>query len=256
MASTSKTYLITGANRGIGKGFTEKLLQRPGSTVVAAVRDPIKAATSLNVLSKAETSSLIIIKLDAKEDNDAAAAISQLQEDHGITAIDVVIANAGVAHSGSPVTQNSPEALRHHFNINTIGPVILLQAAYPLLKAAKAGNPMFLAMSTGIGSIATQKELASLPAAFSPYGASKAALDWLVNRVHYEEPWLTTWVVHPGIVLTDMSDTFTSNFVDPVAAGGISVEASVSGILKQVDESTRERYGGSFRSHDGSILPW
>lgn len=35
------------------------------------------------------------------------------------------------------------------------------------------------------------------------YGASKAALNNLVRRVHLESPWLACWMMNPGFVQTD-----------------------------------------------------
>ncbi|RYP09407.1 hypothetical protein DL765_008470 [Monosporascus sp. GIB2] len=254
--SAPKTYLITGANRGIGKGLTAKLLQRPGVTVIATARDPVKAATSLNELPKGEGSKLIIVKLDSQVDSDAGAAVAQLQKEHGITSLDVVIANAGIAHSGSTVSKTTPDALRDHFNTNTIGPVTLFQAVYPLLKASKTANPIFLPISTVLGSIGSQEALAAFPPLLSPYGASKTALNWIVSRIHYEEPWVTTFAVHPGLVLTDMFRATLPPGVDPAVFGPIDVETSVTGLLKLVDAATREEYGGKFRNYDGNPLPW
>ena len=126
MSATPRIYLITGANRGIGKGFVEQLLQRPAATVIATARDPAKAA-SLNDLKKGEGSRLIIVKLDSQVDTDAREAVAQLKDEHGITSIDAVIANAAISHSSSPVTKNTPEALRDHFNVNTISPTAEVQ---------------------------------------------------------------------------------------------------------------------------------
>lgn len=39
--------LITGANRGIGKGLLEKYLARPNHTVIGTVRDPDHESSSL-----------------------------------------------------------------------------------------------------------------------------------------------------------------------------------------------------------------
>ncbi|KAH6983847.1 aflatoxin biosynthesis ketoreductase nor-1 [Ilyonectria destructans] len=253
--SAPKTYFITGANRGIGKGFTEKLLLRPGVTVVATARDPAKAAT-LNSLPKGEGSKLIILKLDSQVDADPAAAVAQLQKDHGIKSLDVVIANAGIAHSGTTVSKTTPESLRDHFNTNSIGPVTLFQAVSPLLQASPTGNPIFFPISTLIGSIGSQEALAAFPQVFSPYGASKTAINWLVSRLHFEEPWLTTYTVHPGLVLTDMATSFTPPGIDPASVGAIDVETSVTGLLKLVDTATRAEFGGKFKNYDGTPLPW
>lgn len=256
MASTPKTYLITGANRGIGKGLAEQLLQRPGLNIIAAVRNPAKAMAALSELPKGDGTTLITLKIDSNIDTDAADAVSRLQREYSITSIDVVIANAGISHSNGRVFENTPEALRDHFNINAIAPVVLFQAVSPLLKASKTGNPIFLPISTAISSIGLQPSLSAFPQAFSPYGGSKTALNWLMTRIHLEEPWLTTWAAHPGLVLTDMSAQFKSSGIDPVTLGAITVETSVAGLLREIDTASREKYGGTFRSYDGNVLPW
>ncbi|KAH6995470.1 hypothetical protein BKA56DRAFT_650379 [Ilyonectria sp. MPI-CAGE-AT-0026] len=139
--STSKTVLINGANRVIGKGFAEKLLLQPGVHIVATVRD-IKAATSFNSPPKGEGSKLIILKLDSQVDADAATAVAQLWEDHGINSINVDIANAGVARSGTTISNTSPESFQDHFNTNPISPGMLFQAVSPLPQPSSTGNPI------------------------------------------------------------------------------------------------------------------
>ncbi|KAI1451365.1 short-chain dehydrogenase [Annulohypoxylon moriforme] len=253
--SSNLIYLITGANRGIGKGLTESLLSRPSTTVIAAVRDLEKSTPILNAIPKATGSKLILVKLDSQIESDAAEAVSQLQNDHGISSVDVVIANAGISYSGGPVVKTTIEALRDHFNTNSIGPVVLFQAFRPLLKASKGGNPLFIALSSIIGSIGAQESLAVLPPIFSPYGASKTALNWLIRRIHFEEPWLTSFVFHPGLVLTEMSVSIGGPNVNPVDLGAITVDVSVGGMLKTIDSATRE-ISGTFQVYDGGVLPW
>ncbi|KAH6999339.1 aflatoxin biosynthesis ketoreductase nor-1 [Ilyonectria destructans] len=254
--SSSKTYLITGANRGIGKELTANLLLRSGITVVAAVRDTSKAASSLTSLPKGEGSRLVLVKIDSQVDTDAAAAVAQLRGEHGITSLDVVIANAGIAHSGTTVSNTNPDAIRDHINTNTIGPVTLFQAVSPLLKANQNGNPIFLPISTIFGSIGGQDYLSQVPPVMSPYGASKIALNWIVHRIHREESWITAFVVHPGLVLTDMGSGMLPAGADPAAFGALSVEASVAGLLKLIDSANREKHGGTFQNVDGTPLPW
>ncbi|KAG7150317.1 Norsolorinic acid ketoreductase nor1 like protein [Verticillium longisporum] len=255
--SAPTTFLVTGANRGLGKGFTAKLLERPGVTVIAAARNPA-SASSLEQLPKGEGSRLITVKIDSASDTDAAAAVEQLQSKHGITSLDVVIANAGIAKSGTSVANTTPELLREHINVNAVGPLTLFQATRPLLQASKTGNPVFLPISTIIGSLGSQETLESfgLPPALSPYGASKSTLNWLIKRVHFEEPWLTSFVVHPGLVLTDMGSGAFGPGVDPKAFGAIDVETSINGLEKLLNSATRESSSGKFFQYDGAPLPW
>jgi norsolorinic acid ketoreductase len=252
--SSTLTYLITGANRGIGKGLASSLLQRPNITVIAAVRDVAKSISALDSLPKASGSKLIIVKLDSSSEADPKNAAVQLQTEHGITSLDVVIANAGIAHSGATIANTSFDALRDHFAINTIGPILLFQAVKPLLQASKSGNPKFLAISMAIGSIGAQTAFASFPQTLSPYGASKAALNWAVARIHFEESWATAYVTHPGLVLTEMASGMGS--VEQLKAfGSITVEESVKGVLSTLDKADRS-ISGTFQNYDGTTLPW
>ena len=255
--SLSVTYLVTGANRGIGRGFVAALLQRASSTVIAAVRDPSKESSkALSQLPCASGSQLIVVKLDSAIESDAVDAVERLRNEYRITALDVVIANAGINHSPGRVLENSTEALLDHFYVNSIGPVNLLKATTELLKSSRNGNPKFIAISTLIGTISGMELLLQFPAPVSPYGSSKAALNWLLRRVHFEEPWLTTFVFHPGLVMTDMAaEVMQGKDLDPKDLGAISVEESVTGMLKTIDSASRD-IGGTFQNYDGTVLPW
>ncbi|KIV91571.1 hypothetical protein PV10_06094 [Exophiala mesophila] len=255
--SSSVTYLVTGANRGIGRGFVAALLQRASSTVIAAVRDPSKESSkALSQLPRASGSQLIVVKLDSAIESDAADAVERLRNEHKITSLDVVIANAGINHSLGRVLENSTEALLDHFYVNSIGPVNLLKATTEQLKSSRNGNPKFIAISTLIGTISGMELLSKFPAPVSPYGSSKAALNWLLRRVHFEEPWLTTFVFHPGLVMTDMAaEVVEGKDLDLKDIGAISVEESVTGMLKTIDSASRD-IGGTFQNYDGTVLPW
>ncbi|GKT51195.1 norsolorinic acid ketoreductase nor1 [Colletotrichum spaethianum] len=255
--SSNQTYLISGASRGIGKGFVALLLQRPSTTVIAGVRDlSSPVSKSLADLPKAADSKLTQVKIDSSIASDAAAAISSLQKDHGITAVDVIVANAGVGVPAARVIDISAGAALNHFAVNSIGPVTLVSAAAPLLKASKKGRgPIFMAVSSTLGSIGIQETLyKSFSADVAPYGASKAALNWFIQRMHLEEPWLTSFVCHPGVVRTDMTDGMDSNVLDSI--GAITVEESVGGMMAVIDGANRENTSGSFKNYDGSSSPW
>ena len=65
--------------------------------------------------------------------------------------------------------------------INVNGPLLLFQATYPLLKESKA--PKFVALTSPMGSIHTG---ASWPGGLYNYGASKAAMNWVVRKLHHD----------------------------------------------------------------------
>jgi norsolorinic acid ketoreductase len=135
--TTPTTYLITGGNRGIGRGFVQTFLQRTATIVIAAVRDPSSAsAKSLQDLPKGAGSRLITVKLDSSISTDATEAVAQLQTEHGLSSIDLVIANAGISVGGASVRQTTAENIAEHFIVNTTGPVSLFQATADLLQAS------------------------------------------------------------------------------------------------------------------------
>ncbi|WYZ41242.1 hypothetical protein EsH8_V_000137 [Colletotrichum jinshuiense] len=255
--SSGLTYLITGANRGIGKGYVSLLLQRPSTTIVAGVRDPSHdSSKALTELPKADGSKVILVKIDSAVESDPATAIETIQKDHGITSLDIVIANAGISHSSTRSREIQHESALNHFAINSVAPLILLNAAAPLLKASKTGNPIFVGISSLIGSNGAQEMLAGLPGFTSPYGASKAALNWFVRRLHFEEPWLTSFVFHPGLVETDMAAGLASKSgVDLKTLGAITVKESIDGMISTIDKATKE-ISGTFQNYDGTVLPW
>jgi norsolorinic acid ketoreductase len=111
-----RTILVTGASRGIGQGIVRALLQEPSTTVIAAVRDLLpEPCSSLRALPKCTGVQLIIIKIDAAISSDAAEAIVILKRDYAIDSLDIVIANAGIAYSGTIVLKSSMESINDHF---------------------------------------------------------------------------------------------------------------------------------------------
>jgi len=130
--------LITGANRGIGRGLLELYLARPNHLVVAAVRDPNHAtAKELSGLSKAGDTSLVVIKLDLTVPSDPVAAVETLSATHGVKHVDILVANAGIATKWVKVSEVTPEDIQDHVDVNVHGFVLLFQAFYPVLQKAK-----------------------------------------------------------------------------------------------------------------------
>lgn len=109
-------------------------------------------------------------------------------------ALDVVIANAGIAKGFPRVEEARTADLIEHFQVNAVSVVILFRAVLSLLKKSKKGGK-FIAMSTAAGSIEYQEQ-APIPNAI--YGTSKAALNWLVKKIHLENEDLVAFAIHPG----------------------------------------------------------
>lgn len=183
--------------KGIGLGLVTALLQRPNTIVVAVVRGPNSQPSSgLAALSKAEGSAIIDLQIDSSVYDSAKIAIETLRSTHGITHIDVVIANAGMSTASLPPSRTEPEHLARHFAVNTIGPLLLFQATSDLLGHSKRGGK-FVAVTSVVSSIALMDKFTGAGLA---YAASKAALNFIVSRIHYERVDMAVLAIHPGCV--------------------------------------------------------
>lgn len=191
------TILITGANKGIGRGFVKKYLARPYTTVVATVRDTsLPEVQSLSAFPRGDGSKILFLKIHSHSETDALEGVRSLTTQHDIDKLDIVIANSGIfkAAAHQKISQMKIEDLMEHFDINTASVVRLFQATLPLQE--KAINPIFLVNSAGAATIAGMDDFAHFP--LNSYAASKAAVNFLTRRIHFENPNLIAFAVHPG----------------------------------------------------------
>ncbi|KAL4968209.1 uncharacterized protein BDV14DRAFT_168444 [Aspergillus stella-maris] len=136
---SNTVYLVTGTNRGIGLGRVKSLLARPSTTTIASI-------------TAGENSTVHIVHLYFSPDTPITT--SQILESlttpiPDVTHIDVLIANAGFAPPMTPALTTTLSDLRAAFEINTIAPLLVFQAFWPLLQRATSGAPKALCMTKG-----------------------------------------------------------------------------------------------------------
>jgi len=92
------------------------------------------------------------------------------------------------------VSELKPSELFSHISTNAIGPLYLFQATLPLLNAStKPGK--FISMGSAAGSIGG---IESSPVPNAAYGSSKAVLNYLTRKAHFENEGLVIFSIHPG----------------------------------------------------------
>ena len=280
--SSTRVYVITGANRGLGLGFVEQLVTRPTTLVYAGARDPTKA-DRLQQLAKQHPNTLRVVQLSVESDVDHTAVVQRVEAETG--RVDVVIANAAIG-IGEPVATMSLVSLRTQLEVNTIGPVRLFQHFLPLL--SRSTQPHFINITSSAGSLARQDKL-PLGFQLAGYGASKAAINLITRRIHFEHSNITALSIHPGkphqhpppslalkqpITADEHLDCLC---VWPCCAGWVQTDAgnavsermghdpqsktstdeSVQRVLALVDGSARDTHGGKvYSADDGKELPW
>lgn len=162
MAETSRpsrTWLITGAGRGLGRAFAQAALAR-GDCVVGTVRTPGAMAE----LQDAHPDSVCEILLDVRNATGATAAVDSAAQIFG--GLDIVVNNAGAGFVGALEEVDEQQA-RDHFDVNLFGAMWISRAAIPHLRANGGGD---------IVQISTVGAIGSMPM-LGLYNASKWALE-------------------------------------------------------------------------------
>lgn len=146
MPNTQTIVLISGANRGIGKGILQLYLAKPNHLVIAGNRDPNHPTSQeLAKLPKAEGTSLLVVKIDSLVATDPADAVKLLAS-KGIEHIDIVIANAGICRLWPKVSEVNVKDIQEHVDTNGYGWIYLFQATLPILK--KSQNPTWVTVGS------------------------------------------------------------------------------------------------------------
>lgn len=175
----------------------EQLLRRESTTVIACVRSVEKSQAVFQDLETGTSSRLVVVQLDCASASDPERAVEELQSVHGITHIDVVIANAGIANSRPPASSTQLDQLETHMTVNAYSILLLFQAAKPLLQKSTQ-QPKFVYIGARLGTISDMDRLGKAPLA--AYSLSKLAGNWLIRKLHYENEWLVAFIVDPGCV--------------------------------------------------------
>ncbi|XP_054056381.1 C-factor-like [Rissa tridactyla] len=253
-----RSVLVTGANRGIGLGLVQHLLElpEPPQWVFAGCRDPKgqRAQELQNLASKHPN--LVIIPLEVADPDSIKAAAARVGEQLGGSGLNLLINNAGIAQPKS-LENETLENMTQVYTTNTVGPLLLGQAFLPLLKKAAQGSPgsglscskaAIVNMSSSAGSI-EEVYLWNYGLVVS-YRCSKAALNMLTKcqSLGYREHGILCVAFHPGWVQTDMGGLGSQK--PPV-----TVDESVQGMLK-VLSSLSEKETGTFLNWEGKVVPW
>jgi NAD(P)-dependent dehydrogenase (short-subunit alcohol dehydrogenase family) len=78
----------------------------------------------------------------------------------------------------------SIENLQEHLGVNALGPLTFSQAVRPSLEAVEGKDPKFVVLSNLVASLG---QTSMLPLKATAYGASQAAANFIVRRIHTEE---------------------------------------------------------------------
>jgi NADP-dependent 3-hydroxy acid dehydrogenase YdfG len=167
MELRGKVAVVTGASKGMGRHFVGALV-REGMKVAALARP----SDALAGLSAEFGEAVHPVPCDVADPGQVNAAVAEVVRDLG--RIDLVVNNAAVFFPFE-FEQASDEDVRRHVDINVLGPIWMIRAAIPHLRATKGQVVTISSESV--------KEPAPLLAL---YAATKAAVEVLSDGLRSE----------------------------------------------------------------------
>ncbi|RDW93049.1 putative Zn(II)2Cys6 transcription factor [Aspergillus mulundensis] len=240
----------------LGHALAKSYLSRPNHTVIGTVRDTSSPSLSTLTTQTAPGSKLLLYPLESTNDTHYTDLSTSLAT-AGITHLNLVIANAGVAHPPGTPASVGIEDVRAVFDVNALGTLRLFQALRGLLErgAAQGREVKWVSVSSGAGSIEGCKVYGRGTEKVVPYGVSKAAVNWVTVAIHASETWLTAFAIHPGWVQTEMGNAGAR--VMGLKEAPNTVEEAITKTVATIDDATRESSGGRFVNViDGTEIPW
>jgi NAD(P)-dependent dehydrogenase (short-subunit alcohol dehydrogenase family) len=141
---TERTWFITGINSGFGRIMTERLLAQ-GERVAGTVRKE----SAVEYLKARYGNRLWTERLDMTDVAGIRTAVNRAFAELG--RIDVVVSNAGYGLFGA-AEELTDEQIDHQIATNLVGPIQLVRAAVPHLRAQGGGR--FIQISTYGGLVA------------------------------------------------------------------------------------------------------
>jgi NAD(P)-dependent dehydrogenase (short-subunit alcohol dehydrogenase family) len=185
--ASNKLMLITGVSSGFGQALARQALA-DGHRVVGTVRSA-QAAESFAALchERAHARLLDVTQFDAIDD-----VVADIEANVG--PIDILVNNAGYGHEG--ILEESPLSdLRRQFDVNVFGPVAMMKAVLPFMRARRRGHILNI---TSMGGYITMPGIAY-------YCGSKFALEGISDTLAKEvQPFgIAVTAIAPGSFRTD-----------------------------------------------------
>jgi NAD(P)-dependent dehydrogenase (short-subunit alcohol dehydrogenase family) len=237
------TYVITGANRGLGLEFVAQLSQEASNKIIAASRSPLPEKVKDLESLKSKNKNIYILECDTSSLKSIASFASEVTSLLGPQGkIDYLLNNAGI---NSVPDQRSlsltSEGLQEQITVNVLGPAKTVEA----LQAHLHKGSVVMNMTSGLGSLTYSKSKSANSA--TAYSISKAGLNMLTVHQSID-------LMHKGVIVICMDPGWVKT--DMGGKGAVlEKEESIEGMLRCLSGLTIAE-SGKFFVYDGHEKAW
>ena len=229
-----KLALVTGASRGIGAATAEALAAAGAHVILTA-----RGAAALEQVEErihGAGGSATIAPMDLNDSDNIHQLAQAVAERWG--SLDILILNAAMLGSLSPVEHLDAKELERVFKLNVLANQALIAAFDPLLRRAEKADVIGITSSVG-----------EEPRAFwGGYGASKAAFETLLGAYADETAYagkLRIQIVDPGATRTRMRQlAFPGEEPDSLKPPEVVANAILDRLQSDADTGSRHRVDG------------
>ena len=243
----TKTILVTGGSRGIGKEVALKYAENGYNVVINYVSDKTDVEAIKNELLEKGAHDVLLAKADVTNAEQIEELVKHTIEKFG--AIDVLVNNAGITKDNL-LMRMSEEEFDKVIEVNLKGTYIVTKAVTKYMMKKRKGSIINLSSVVGVAGNAGQCN----------YSASKAGIIGFTKSVAKElaSRNIRANAVAPGFIETDMtsvlSDSVKENIYSQIPLKRMGTAKEVAELVYFLGEDTSSYITGQVINVDGGMV--
>ncbi|MEN4475301.1 3-oxoacyl-ACP reductase FabG [Mycolicibacterium cosmeticum] len=245
----SRSVLVTGGSKGIGRGIAT-VFARAGADVAVAARSAADLDEAVAALDGLGSGKVIGVRVDVSDRQSCTEMAAAVTEAFG--GLDVLCANAGI-FPDAPLATMTPEQLNQIMGINVNGTFFAVQACLDALIASGRGRVILTSSITG--------PITGYPG-WSHYGATKSAQLGFMRTAAIElaPHKITVNAILPGNIMTEgligNGEEYIASMARSIPAGALGTPEDI-GHLAAFLATTEAAYitGQAIAVDGGQVLP-